>query len=89
MKRLLLPLLAALALPTAVNAETDIEYMKRCAQEVRLMRMNWYFDETGQTTTSYSSAPQDLQNYYDNYGIEPNSGHELPYKDCSPSARYQ
>ena len=40
MKRLLLPLLAALALPTAVNAETDIEYMKRCAQEVRLMRMN-------------------------------------------------
>ena len=56
MKRLLLPLLAALALPTAVNAETDIEYMKRCAQEVRLMRMNWYFDETGQTTTSYSSA---------------------------------
>ena len=89
MKRLLLPLLAALVLPTAVNAETDIEYMKRCAQEVRLMRMRWYFEETGQTTTSYSSAPQDLQNYYDTYDIAPKSGQELPYKDCSPSARYK
>ena len=88
MKRLLLTLLAALPFLTAVNAKSDIEYMKRCAQEVRLMRMNW-FDETGQTTTTYSSAPQDLQNYYDNYGIEPNSGADLPYKDCSPSARYQ
>ena len=70
-------------------AMTDIEYMKKCAQEVRLMRMNWYFEETGMTTTSYSSAPQDLQNYYDTYDIEPNTGRELPYKDCSPSARYK
>ena len=89
MRKLLIPLLAALAFPIAVNAESDIEYMKRCAQEVRLMRMNWYFEETGMTTTSYSSAPQDLQNYYDTYDIEPNTGRELPYKDCSPSARYQ
>ena len=63
MHKLLIPLLVALAFPIAVNAESDIEYMKRCAQEVRLMRMNWYFEETGITTTSYSSSPQDLQNY--------------------------
>ena len=80
---------------------SDIEYMKSCARQVRVDRVNWYLDEIGikdnferikvleNTDLFMSSKPYELMEEYKAKGIKPNSGKDLPYKDCSPSARYK
>ena len=42
MRKLLIPLLAAVALPTAVNANVDAEVHKKCLEAKRLCRLREY-----------------------------------------------
>tara|TARA_B100001115_G_C15457191_1_gene215245 strand:- start:41 stop:382 length:342 start_codon:yes stop_codon:yes gene_type:complete len=73
----------------AEKERNELKRIKKCAREVRIMRKEWYFEETGQIISLKSSAPQDLQNYYDNNDIKPKSGREIPYKDCTQNSKYK
>ena len=84
MKQLLLLAAFAVAAQPAM-ALSDIEYMKKCARQVRLERAQWFFNETGITTIPSSSAAQDYANRMEAMGLQTKT--PIPYRECSPSSR--
>lgn len=78
MKRLLLLLpLLFVAQPSQAN---DIERIKKCAQEVRLERARWFFNETGITVSPSSTAAQDYANRMEAMGMKTKT--PLPFRLC-------
>jgi len=78
----LLALLAiAPAIPHTAQAQSsDIERMKRCAQELRLERARCFFEETGITTSPSSSAAQDYANRMEAIGLQTKT--PIPFRLC-------
>ena len=76
----------------------EIEYMKACAKQVRIERVNWYIDEMGiednferirlieNTDLFMSNKPYKLMEEYKSRGISPKIGKDLPYY-CVPDAK--
>jgi hypothetical protein len=60
---------------------SKVERMKRCAQQVRLERARWFFDETGVMALPSSSAAQDYANRMEAAGLQ--TKNPIPYRDCS------
>ncbi|GCE65780.1 hypothetical protein OMCYN_01726 [cyanobiont of Ornithocercus magnificus] len=78
--RPLLLLSALLLTAQPALAESDIERIKKCAQQVRLERARWYFNETGQTTSPSSSTAQDYANYMESMGLKTKT--PIPFRLC-------
>ena len=69
---------AATTAPSAANSA--VEWMKKCARDLKKERQRWYFDETGMTTTIDSGAAQTYANLLEAQGIEPKR--PLPFRLC-------
>ena len=69
---------AATTAPSAANSA--VEWMKKCARDLKKERQRWYFDETGMTTTIDSGAAQAYANLLEAQGIEPKR--PLPFRLC-------
>ena len=78
MKRLLL--LLPLLFVAQSSQANDIERIKKCAQEVRLERARWYFNETGITASPSSSAAQDYANQMEATGMKTKT--PIPFRLC-------
>ena len=82
-----------------MKLQERIKYMKACARQLRVSRVNWYLDEMGikdnferikaiETTDLFdSSKPYELMQSYKAMGIQPKTGRDLPYFNCAPDAK--
>ena len=82
-----------------MTLQERIKYMKACAGQLRVSRVNWYLDEMGikdnferikaiETTDLFdSSKPYELMQSYKAMGIQPKTGRDLPYFNCAPEAK--
>ena len=73
--------------------------MKAFAKQVRIDRVNYYFDEMGiednlegvrlieNTDLFMSNKPHKLMEEYKSRGISPKTGKDLPYFNCVPDAK--
>ena len=83
------------------NQQPDVKYMKACARQLRIDRVNWYLDEKGitdnferlevlETTNLFDSdKPYQLMESYKRLGIPPKTGRNLPFVNCVPSLKDQ
>jgi hypothetical protein len=54
--------------------------MKKCAHGLKVERQQWYFEETGITTTIDSGAAQTYANLLEAQGVAPKR--PLPFRLC-------
>ncbi len=80
------------------NQRPDVKYMKACAKQLRIDRVNWYLDEKGITdnferlkvlenTDLYeSNKPYELSESYKSMYLPPRT-RKFPYFNCAPDAK--